>query len=142
MKPWLQCQPRSSSLRCIPSDEFSLLEGQCGGCASLVGWITISQEQPSNGGAQFRADLFLDGPVGCGIPAHNLNKVVSDLFESVAAEFNDGRVVRADRVVEGQLVISQAEFGAARLLLFLPVCQVSELGHDCSCVQGVVLVAQ
>ena len=64
------------------------------------------------------------------------------VFSASSSIIQYGRVVLAYRVVEGDLVFAQAEFGAALVLVLQLLGERNQLGdHGCS-IQGMVLVAQ
>ena len=80
---------------------FGLSEHQRGRVFGPVWRIAVLAQQSLDGGAQLGADLLLDRPVRFGVAAHNFDELVRDGLEGVVAEVDDGRVVGANRVVEG-----------------------------------------
>jgi hypothetical protein len=86
-------------------DGFHLFDDQLDGFGLLFRWVLVLHKQPFDGRPQVGAYVVAHGPVGLDIAPHDGNQLTCDLRQHVVAlEFNGG-VVRADRVVERQLVM-------------------------------------
>ena len=84
----------------------------------LVGRVAVAGEQATDGGAHPGTYLFLLAPVNGGVAAHRVDELAGDLLQQLVAHLQHGGVVLTDRVVEGQFVLAQPEFGTA--LVFMP----------------------
>jgi hypothetical protein len=102
----------------------------------------MCSQEPLDGGAEFGANLLLHIPVGLGVAAHHPDQIVGDLLQGLVAEFEDGRAIGADRVVEGEFVVGEARTLTAPTFSFEGSGELHKFSDDLSGVAGVVQISQ
>jgi hypothetical protein len=121
--------------------ELRLLQHRLRRLLLLVRRVAVLAQDALDEHAELGANVLAQGPVDGHVGAHGLDELARDAAQGRVAEHGHGAVVRLEGVVEGELVLREAELLAARVGLAHVARELDQLLDHLRGLDRAVLVA-